>query len=352
MADVVISNVKLVGLSSAVPKKGETNAGLNQFDKFDMAKLSKVTGIEERRIADASICTSDLCLKAAEVLINDLNWEKSDIDVLVFVTQTPDYILPATSSIIQHKLGLSNSCLTLDISSGCSGYINGVITIGKLLQNGNLKKGLLLVGDTISKICNKKDKSTYPLFGDAGTATAFEWDDTAPNMYANIFSDGSGFEAIIVRDGGYRHPFSSTSLEECSVDNGINRSKKDLMLCGMDVFTFGISRAPQCINSLLENFKIEKDSIDFFIFHQANKLMNDTIRKKLKLQSCKVPTSLARFGNTSSASIPLTINVSLKTQLGINKVSNLILCGFGVGLSWGSIFLKSEGAIICDLIEM
>lgn len=294
------------------------------------------TGIEQHRIASPSICASDLCISAAEKLITDLHWEKSEIDAIVFVSQTPDYILPATSTLIQAKLGLSESCYTLDISLGCSGWVYALSVIAALIESGSMKKGLLLAGDTILKLCSSEDKSTYPLFGDAGTATALEYDGTeeCSSMSFCLNTDGNGYEAIIVRDGGYRNPTNENSLIKDTYESGISRSRMNLELDGMSVFSFGISKAPQCVKTLLEYSDMDKDSVDYYIFHQANLFMNEKIRKKLKLEPEKVPYSLQKFGNTSCASIPLTLVTQLAPQLREKKLK-LLGCGFGVGLSWG-----------------
>jgi 3-oxoacyl-[acyl-carrier-protein] synthase-3 len=348
MANLTINNVKLVGISSCIPKSVQKNIDLCQFNTEEIQKLIKMTGIEERRISGINTCTSDLCLNAAESLIEKLGWNRDDIDALIFVTQTPDYILPTTSSILQNKLGLNTSCMTLDVSSGCSGYINGIITLGQLMSGGNIKKGLLLVGDTISKICNPNDKSTYPLFGDAGTATAFIYEQNAKPIFANIFTDGAGFNSIKIEDGGFRNPFSSDSLKTQEIEENIIRSKVDLELEGMDVFTFGITRAPECVNQLLADFTIEKGTVDFFVFHQANKFMNDTIRKKLMVAPEKAPSTLSKFGNTSSASIPLTICTQIADKIK-DGTYKLVMCGFGVGLSWGCVSIDVENVKIPEL---
>jgi 3-oxoacyl-[acyl-carrier-protein] synthase-3 len=349
MANITINNVKLVGISSCTPKRVEKNLELSQFSTEEIQKIIKMTGIEERRITDKQTCTSDLCFKAAETLIEKLQWNKNDVDVLVFVTQTPDFIIPTTSSILQSRLGLNTTCMTLDISSGCSGYINGIITLGKLMSGGNIKQGLLLVGDTISKICNPCDKSTYPLFGDAGTATAFVYEQNAKPICANIFTDGAGFKTIKIEDGGFRNPFSTESFKTQEIEENIIRSKVDLELEGMEVFSFGITRVPECVNQLLEDFNIEKSSVEFFVFHQANKFMNETIRKKIMLATDKVPSTLAKFGNTSSASIPLTICTQLADKIN-EGTHKLVLCGFGVGLSWGCVSIDVENVLIPELL--
>ncbi len=346
-----IPNVKVVGISSCVPKDIRLVSEESCLTNEEASKLSESTGIFERRIVGSDLCTSDLCVVAAEKLIAELEWDKNDIDILIFVTQTPDYILPATSPLLQHRLGLSTACFTLDISLGCSGYVYGLSTVASLMSLGNFKKGLLLVGDTISKVCSVNDKSTSPLFGDAGTATALVYDKSATPIYANMRSDGSGYKSIIINDGGYRNPATPESLIKKNIDDHIARNNTQLMLDGMDVFSFGITMAPKVVNELLESTQQAIDSYDYFIFHQANKMMNEKIRKKLKIDPEKVPYSLEKFGNTSCATIPLTITTSLSDILNTEN-RNLILCGFGVGLSWGAISLSMGPICLPKLIEI
>ena len=180
----------------------------------------------------------------------------------------------------------------------------GLSTLATLVSMGSIKRALLLVGDTITKICSEMDKSTYPLFGDAGSATALEYDTNAKPIYADLRSDGEGYESIIVKDGGRRNAINQDSLTEVLIDEGISRSPSQLALNGMDVFSFGISKAPEIVRELLSNFSIDINSIDYFVFHQANKMMNEKIRKKLDIEPAKVPYSLESFGNTSCATIP------------------------------------------------
>lgn len=308
-------------------------------------------GIENRRKASVDICSSDLCIAAAERLIAELHWDKSEIDIVVFVTQTPDYITPATSCIIQQKLGLSENCYTLDISLGCSGWVYALSVIAALMQSGSMKKGLLLAGDTILKFCSSEDKSTYPLFGDAGTATALAYVEKDVSLKFSLHTDGSGYEAIIIRDGGYRHEVTPESLEMKSYGEGIFRNRLDLELDGMSVFSFGISKAPKVVNELIEHYSLDKDDVDYYTFHQANLFMNEKIRKKLKLVPEKVPYSLKDFGNTSCASIPLTLVTQVRGELQ-NRLLQHIACGFGVGLSWGSVYFETDNIICPELIEL
>ncbi|MCR9063266.1 MAG: ketoacyl-ACP synthase III [Cytophagales bacterium] len=346
MGFLEIPNVRIKGLSATVPALSKDN--LTDPLVTEGEKILKNTGIQFRHIAPEHITASDMCEDAAKRLLTDLNWNPQEIDCLVFVRQTPDYILPASSTILQDRLGLSQECYAIDIAMGCSGYIFGLSNIAALMQNGNFKKGLLLVGDTISKTCSPTDKSTYPLFGDAGTATALEFDPSASAMKFSFGTDGSGKDAIIIEDGGSRNPFNEESLQVVDIDEGISRSKSHLYLDGMDVFSFGISKGPQSVKSLLEYFDIDPSAIDNFAFHQANLFMNEKIRKKLKIDPEKVPYSLPKFGNTSCATIPLTLISERKGELERSKQKN-IGCGFGVGLSWGSAFFETESIVVSEI---
>ena len=351
MAFLKVDNVRLSGLSVCVPKQVEENSSFPLFDEGTCKSFIATTGIERKRKAGANVCTSDLCVAAAEQLITDLSWRKEDISFLIFVSQTPDYSLPATSPIIQNRLGLSTDCYALDISLGCSGWVYGMSAITPLISALKSGKGLLLMGDTLTKICSPADKSTYPLFGDAGTATALEYAENVQSILFDMNSDGSGYNAIIINDGGNRNPITQSSVEPIIRGEGIESNNLQLHLDGMDVFAFGTKRAPESVNKLIEEFHLEKDYIDYFLFHQANLFMNEQIRKKLKLPVEKVPYSLKNFGNTSSATIPLTMVTQLKNELE-TKSLNHIACGFGVGLSWGSVYFNTDKIVVSPLIEL
>ena len=350
MAFLEVKNVEIVGLSACVPKQKEYNCQI--YPKWgDYDSFIASTGINSHRVAPSNITTCDLCYESAKKLMTELQWNKDEIDALIFVSQTPDYVLPPTSCILQEKLELSQNCYTLDVSLGCSGWVYGLSVITSLMQNGTIKKGLLLVGDTISKICSKEDKSTYPLFGDAGSATALVYNQNASPFYFNLHTDGTGYNNIIVKDGGYRNPVSESSLRSKLVSEGIERNSLNLELDGMNVFSFGITKVPKCINELVEHFNLDKEKTDLFVFHQANKFMNEKICKKLKLDEEKTPLSLDEFANTSCASIPLTLVTRCQENLK-NTSQSLIACGFGVGLSWGGVALKSNKICVPNLIEI
>lgn len=346
MANLKIDNVRIVGLSTAVPRNVISNIGAKSASgvSYDADDFIKTTGVKERR-NDPKVLTSDLCLAASEKLIADLGWNKEDIEALLFVSQTGDYILPATSCILQDKLGLPKSCYCQDFGLGCSGWVYGLCTAASLMQSGNIKKALLLVGDT--GIYSPDDDL---LFGDAGTVTALEYDPNSAPMYFNMGTDGSGYDAIIIPHGGARHPFSKESLEVIEIDGHEYNSLQSQMK-GMDVFSFGITTAPKSIKQLSKFSGINYSDANYLVLHQANKMMNDMIVKKLKFPPENAPISLDYFGNTSCASIPVTITVKLSEQLKNGK--NLIAaCGFGVGLSWGSVFFETDNLIISNLIEI
>lgn len=351
MAFLHIPSVSLRGLSTCVPKNIVENTNYPGFTPDEAEKFMKTTGVFRKRKANPETCTSDLCFEAAEKLITDLKWNKEEIDCLIFVTQTPDYILPATSCLLQSRLSLKEDIFALDISLGCSGWIYGLQVLSSLLSHGQLKKGLLLVGDTTLKPCSIEDKSTYPLFGDAGTATALEFDTTSSGFKFHTATDGTGYNAIIIPDGGYRNEVTQSSFEMTEIEPSIKRNKLQTILDGMNVFSFGISKGPETINRLVEKFKIDLSQIDYFLFHQANLFMNEKIRKKLKLPAEKVPYSLNNFGNTSSATIPLTMCTEISEILS-NSKNKIIACGFGVGLSWGSVYFETEDIICSELIEI
>ncbi|TWR25174.1 ketoacyl-ACP synthase III [Mucilaginibacter pallidiroseus] len=347
MAFLSIRNVELKGVAACVPANVEENIALSNIP--DVEKLIKTTGVERKRKVTPGICTSDLCFEAAEKLISELNWNKADIQALIFVTQTPDFIVPATSCILQDRLALPVDCLTLDISLGCSGFVYGLSTLASYMQNGMITKALLLAGDTSSMTCSVNDKSTYPLFGDAGTATALEYVEGSEGFKFHLGSDGRGFKDIIINDGGYRNQVNADSLYETTVSEGISRNSLQLSLDGMNVFSFGISKAPESVNLLIEKFSIDKAAVNFAFFHQANKMMNDRIRKKLQFEEEQVPSSLKDFGNTSSASIPLTMVTQTAAQLQTGE-QHIIACGFGVGLSWASMYCKTKLLVIPQLL--
>jgi 3-oxoacyl-[acyl-carrier-protein] synthase-3 len=337
---VSIKNTAIKAIYTSVPKQKKYTKDYIWVTPDERSMFEKTTGISERRVAPDHVTCSDLCFQAAQALLNDFNC-KNDIDLLVFVSQSPDYFLPATSIILQDKLGLPKNTMAFDINLGCSGYVYGLSVVGQFIQSGNVKNALLLCGDKSTISTNYQDKSTFPLFGDAGTATLLKFDEHSTEWFGKFASDGSGKEAIIIEHGHSRNPYGTEEDEYIEYEPGVIRTKKHLALNGMDVFNFALREVAPSIQVLLEKSSTNLEEIDFFVFHQANKLINESVRKKLKIQSEKVPYSIQHFGNTSSASIPLTLCTALKEELS-GKSLNLLLSGFGVGFSWGSMLLSTN----------
>ena len=351
MAYTTIHHVAIKGVSASVPQNIIENKNIYRDSWGGYNNFVETTGIERHRNSTREICSSDLCVSAAEKLLEGLDWEKESIDAIVFVSQTPDYLEPATSCIIQHRLGLSTDCMTLDIQLGCSGWVHAMAVLASLMQNGTIRRGLLLAGDTPSKNCSVNDKSTYPLFGDAGTVTALEYDKNAPNISFQLNTDGEGYKVIIIPDGGYRNQVNADSLIEKEHGDGIVASAVNVSMDGMSVFSFAISKAPKSIKGIAERQGVELERVDYVLLHQANLFMNEKIRKKLKLIPEQVPYSLNDYGNTSCASIPLTIVTQCKNQFETKKLVS-IGCGFGIGLSWGSVYFETDKIVVPELIEI
>lgn len=347
-----VKGVKLTSIVGVAPAYTEDNLVNTIFNDLDDAeKYVKTVGVRYRRVTDESTCTADLFAPAFNKQIELLKWEKSEVGILIVITQTPEYVLPLQSIILQDRLGLEKTCLCIDVPLGCSGYIYGSFLISTLMQAHNIKKGILLTGDTLTKQASKRDRSTQPLFSDAATSTAFELDKTASDMFFDLGNDGSGFENIMIKDGGYRHRFSEESLKYVDKGEGVCLRGIDTIMIGMDVFSFAISTAPKTVNQLISQYNLDFDSLDYFVFHQANMFLNEMIRKRLKLPVDKVPYSLFDYGNSASATIPITILDKIQNEIQ-EKPLKMIFSGFGVGLSWGAMYVETNNVIVTPIMHV
>lgn len=324
MARFSVENVELKGLASAIPSNKVANRDLDILDEKEKALLIKTTGIDDRREASQGTNASGICAEAAQKLLSEINWNPEEIDILVFVSQTPDYQVPGNATLLQQELRLPKTAMCLDINQGCAGYVYGLATISSMMSAGKLQRGMLLVGDVITHTIDKKDKSSRPIFSDAGSATALQYNEAADQIQFNLQADGEGHEAIRIQDGKF-------SMQ------------------GLDVFNFGLREVSPNVNELLGTEDME--SIDYFLMHQANKLLNEQIRKKTGFPAEKVPYSLEKFGNTSCATIPVTMVSEIRDALQTKELT-LLLSGFGVGLSWGSALIKTEKLVVPEMIEI
>jgi 3-oxoacyl-[acyl-carrier-protein] synthase-3 len=344
-------NIRIKGIASAVPRVTVDNLELDLMTRDERDAFVKKVGIRRRRIAPPSTCASDLCIAAAEQLLKGTEERREEIGALVFVTQTPDFLLPGNSMLTQKRLGLANSTYLLDLNQGCAGYVYGLATLSAIMNSTGIRKGLLLVGDTITRLISPEDKSTLPIFSDAGSATLLTYSPGAPPLYFNLGSAGEGAGAICMHDGGSRYPFRQQSLELEDIGPGLKRAPANLAMEGVDVLQYSFRYVPPNILDLLNTTGWTVNDPDYYVFHQANRLLNEGLAKKLELNLAKVPESLADFGNTSSATIPVTINYRLSQTLAEGS-HKLLLAGFGIGFSWGSALVQVDSVVCPEIIEL
>jgi len=350
MAKGEIAGVRIAGIASAVPAQVKSLESLEFIDPEQALKISENVGVRTRRIAPPSICTSDLCYAAAHRLMRDLDWAPGEIVGLIFITQTPDYVIPATSHALHARLKLPVSCYAFDINLGCSGFVYGLWIAASLMQNVK-GKTLLLVGDTISHTISPRDRSVAPLFGDAGSATALEPSADAAPMFFELGADGSGVDSLIVPAGGFRRPRdASTGVRSLKEGQNI-RGDDDLFMDGPEVFTFTLQRVPGLVKAILGNAGRQLDSIDSVVFHQASRFMLEYLAKRLKIPPEKFTLALQDFGNTSSASIPMAITATGLRERLQTSTARLLLAGFGVGFSWAATVLQCGPGVFPELVE-
>jgi len=352
MAKWEIKNIAIKGIAACVPNNCISTYDLDIFTKEEADIFIKTVGIESRYIAPENVCASDLCAASAEKLLSELNWNRDEVGILAFESVTGDYKTPPTSCILQSRLGLPNNCFTLDIPMGCCGFIYGMTVVGNMMCSGSIKRALLLVGDTAGRMGSALDKSRVPLFGDCGTAIALEYDENAAPMLSQFYTDGGGYKALMTPHGGYRYPATPESFISKDFGNGIRRASVHALIDGMSVFSFAITRAPQSINQFLTDFQIDKDrDVDYFLIHQANKMINDRVIKKIQVDPSKITSTLKNFGNTGGASIPLTIVANLRKEFQENRLSS-IMSSFGLGLTWGVMNVRTDKIVIPELIKL
>lgn len=346
MAFLSVKGVRIAGLAAAVPSTVEENCSLPIFAPGEYEKFVASTGVVRRHVSQ-KLLSSDLCVAAGEKMLGDLGWEKGSVEGLVVVTQCPDYYRPGNATLVQGRLGLSKECAAVSLSFGCSGWVYGLQTAASLVASG-LKRVLLCCGEGIQAY-SPLDKSTYPLFGSAGTCTALEADDAAAPLNFHLCTDGTGWKAIHIPDGGYRNPPTAESSVAEEFEGGLRRTRLNVALDGMDVFTFGISQPPKSIKALMTHFGLSMEATDYLLLHQANMFLNNKICKKVTCPPEKAPHNIEDFGNSSSGTLPLLMVTRLKDQIS-EKPLKMIGCAFGVGLSWGSVAFETNKPIVSDLV--
>lgn len=321
----------------SLPDRVITNEALvEEFPEWSVDKIANKVGVNKRHVAAPDETSKDLAIKAAKKLFeNNKDIDKSNIDFVLFCTQSPDYFLPTSACLIQHELGLPTSCGALDFNLGCSGYVYG-LSLAKGLIVGNLAKNiLLLTGETYSKYIHPKDKGNRTIFGDAGSATLISMKGFAEIGSFSFGTDGSGAENLIVKSGAMRN---RNIVDDTTFDDSGNPISSDhLFMNGSEIFNFTIDAVPTLISDTLIKNGLTIDQVDGYIFHQANKFMLDFLRKKIKIEKEKFHIYLSEVGNTVSSTIP----IALKEKTNDSALNgNILLAGFGVGYSWAGCVVR------------
>ncbi|MUU78022.1 3-oxoacyl-ACP synthase III family protein [Winogradskyella endarachnes] len=347
-------NKKITGILSVVPEneiKFDDELENYAFSKSQSMKLKLIMGYNKRRVVSKETTVSDLCIHGLQYLFDTNKLNKDDIDGIVLVSQSPDYFIPSTSHVIQGKLGLKSDMVCLDISQACSGYAIGLSQAFMLLDQEDINKVVVLNGDTYSQKVSVQDRGSGPITGDAVGITIVEKSNEDNIIYGSINTDGSGSDALIIPAGGFRTPSTPETSVLVQDNKGNTRSLDHLVMKGDDVFNFVQREVPPMINKLLERAKVNKDDVDYFMFHQPNKFMLKKLADKMDVTYDKMPNNIVEnFGNSNSATIPLNISFNLGDKILRNSYF-LCLAGFGAGLSWSSLLLEVGHLDFCEIIN-
>lgn len=341
-----LSGAAIAGVVSCIPKERVDNSYfVEKFGAGPVADVVKMIGVESRRWAPAGTTTADLCIRAGQRLLNGLDWDPATVDGIIFVTQTPNYILPATACSMQTALGL-RAGIAFDVNLGCSGYPYALWLAMTMVQSGTVARLLVAVGDTVSRIVDGEDRATAMLFGDAGTVTAIERStDSASTAHFVLGSDGRGERNLIIPQGRFK---TLTSAEDPRLDG---RKLDCLYMDGGEIFNFTLTSVPALVAATLAQAgNAPVDSYSGFLFHQANAFMLKHLVKKAKLPADKAPINIGTYGNTSSASIPLLMTTSMAEALRSGPCK-LAMFGFGVGYSWAGASLTCGPLRVVETIE-
>lgn len=342
-------NIEIAGVAASVPDNLFTKEFFSKdFGMENVEKFVKSTGISSTYRALKEQTASDLGYEASEYLLKRLGMDRSKIGIMLFITQSPDYRRPASACVLQKRLNLPMNCAVMDIGLGCSGFIYGHYTMEVMLQSSDSEYGLLILGETASKLVNPKDKSIAMMYGDAGAAVLYK-KTIAPDRYTLLKSDGKRFKSIILPAGGFRDMYPERKIVLCS--DGIERSKYDIYMDGLSIFSFSTSEVPEAIKEYLEQTQSTMEDYDLVLLHQANRFILKQIARKLNIPMNKIPISLDRYGNTGSVSIPLTICDYRNEIKKKKKKLRILAVGFGIGLSWGVTSFDISYEMIMEIIK-
>ena len=332
-----LHNIRLAGLAvttGSVVRDYIADGLAAGIERASLERIAKTIGLRERRVAAAGITALDLCADASTRLLSEMGLDASSIDAVIFVTQTPDHSQPNNASLLHGRLGLSKSAPAYDLSMGCSGWVTGLHQAALLCAHAGAARVLLCAGDTLSRLTNPGDRAADPLFGDAGSATIIEKTGRSAPLHFVLGADGSGAQAIIVKQGGARQPTGPLALHTDAEGNCTHAA--NLVMNGADVFSFTLREIPGAIQAVMRLAGHAPEAVDALVLHQANRFIVSTLAKKVGIPEAKAPTSaFERYGNQSSASIPCALIDGLGERLEASPLK-IVGCGFGVGLAWGA----------------
>jgi len=345
---------KISGILTILPAKEikfEDEMENYNFSAAKSLKLKMAMGYNMHRIVEDGVTISDLCIHGLNYLVTNGLLVKDGIDALILVTQSPEYFMPPTSNFIQGKLGLKQDMICMDINQGCAGFEVGLFQAFMLLEQDEINKVVLLNADLLSQKVSKRDRNSNPLIGDGASVTIVEKSKEPNTIYANIKMDGTAFDALIIPAGGFKTPSTRITAEMIEDAAGNFRSLDNLVMKGDDVFNFVQREVPPMIEELLIRAGVEKQAVDYFMFHQPNKFMLNKLADKLEIPREKMPSNIVEnFGNASGVTVPTAITFNLGEKL--TKESFLIcLAGFGVGLTWASVLMRIEQLSFNTIIE-
>lgn len=349
MKDRIFTLPLIRGMSVSLPKECVKLEDLD-FESSIIEKTIKTTGIRKIRQSPADKTISDYCMNAAENLFDELNFDKSEVDGIVFVTYTGDYLSPGSGYIVQDRLNLSDSCIVVDINQACAGFVHGLFQAFLLVQSGYCRNVLLCAGDTLTKVISKKSKSERMIFSDAGSVALISASEGVEKVAFSFFNSGKNFNALNVPAGGWRMPSKAGITDKETTDESGNiRTLENLYMNGLEVMTFVVYAAPRAVKNVLTLTDHSQEDIDLFVFHHANQTIVKSLGRVLKLPPVKVPIHIGEYGNTAAASIPLTLCLE-KTPEKIFK--NVVLCGYGNGMTCAATSINLKNTHFCKPSEI
>jgi len=355
MAEALLKRARITGLATVVgSERKRLDDEVAQFggDRAQIERLKKSIGLNERWVVPASVTAVDMGEQAARQLLADAAVAPTQVDALIFVTQTPDHFQPCNAAILHGHLGLPTTTAAFDVNLGCSGFVYGLYLASLMVENGGCQRVLLVAGDTLSHTVNARDRSVAPLFGDAAAAALVEaipaGEADSPSWFS-LQADGRGSDTIKQPAGAFREPVTSAALEEHADAEGNVRTRANLRMMGADVFTFTLREVPPAVEALLQRAQLQPTQVDAYLFHQANRYVISNIARRLRLPLDRVPMDMVEhYGNQSSASIPATACAVLGPRLQAGSM-RLVLAGFGVGLSWATACVAWGPLRACSL---